>query len=158
MLSPATASYDQFDDFEDRGDSFRTPRRALAVNGRWKKRSLERQLLVFVLLALTLVRARDGLQRDVRVGCARERQPVAFLERQGIYACIGFGLMVVASRTDFRKLSLPRRPDDRCARLFLAVLVVGQRINGARRWIGFGPAAFQPSELAKLALVIWCAA
>jgi cell division protein FtsW len=41
--------------------------------------------------------------------------------------------------------------------LCLAVLVVGQRINGARRWIGFGPAAFQPSELAKLALVVWCA-
>src|SRR5207245_5507244 len=38
------------------------------------------------------------------------------------------------------------------------VLVVGQRVNGARRWIGFGPAAFQPSELAKLAILVWCAA
>jgi cell division protein FtsW len=38
------------------------------------------------------------------------------------------------------------------------VLVVGERINGARRWIGFGPAAFQPSELAKLAICVWIAA
>ena len=42
--------------------------------------------------------------------------------------------------------------------LCLAVLVVGARINGARRWIGVGPLAFQPSELAKLALVVWTAA
>src|SRR5207248_10516759 len=42
--------------------------------------------------------------------------------------------------------------------LCLAVLVIGQRVNGARRWIGFGPAAFQPSELAKLAILVWCAA
>jgi cell division protein FtsW len=38
------------------------------------------------------------------------------------------------------------------------VLVVGERINGARRWLGAGPAAFQPSELAKLALCVWLSA
>jgi cell division protein FtsW len=42
--------------------------------------------------------------------------------------------------------------------LCVAVLAVGPQINGARRWIGVGPAQFQPSELAKLALVVWCAA
>jgi cell division protein FtsW len=43
--------------------------------------------------------------------------------------------------------------------LLLAVLMpgVGLRINGARRWLGAGPLAFQPSEVMKLALVIHCA-
>jgi cell division protein FtsW len=41
--------------------------------------------------------------------------------------------------------------------LLLAVLVLGQAANGARRWISFGPAQFQPSELAKLALAVWAA-
>jgi cell division protein FtsW len=29
--------------------------------------------------------------------------------------------------------------------------------NGARRWIDLGPVAFQPSELARLSVVVWCA-
>ena len=33
---------------------------------------------------------------------------------------------------------------------------VGREVNGARRWIGGGPLEFQPSELMKLALVLYC--
>jgi cell division protein FtsW len=43
--------------------------------------------------------------------------------------------------------------------LLLVVLVphVGIRVGGARRWLGFGGFRFQPSEFAKLALVLWLA-
>ena len=34
----------------------------------------------------------------------------------------------------------------------------GDPVNGARRWLAFGPAVFQPSELAKLALAVWASA
>ena len=75
-----------------------------------------------------------------------------------MYALVGVGLLIVASRTDFRRLRA-LAPALVLVSLVLcaAVLVVAEPVNGARRWLSFGPAAFQPSELAKLALAIWAA-
>jgi cell division protein FtsW len=42
--------------------------------------------------------------------------------------------------------------------LLLTVLAIGETVNGARRWLQVGPAVFQPSELAKLALLVFAAA
>jgi len=84
--------------------------------------------------------------------------PMSYLKKQGVYALIGVGLMMAASRFDYRRLQLlaPALVLTALAGC-LAVLVIGTRINGARRWIEFGPATFQPSELAKLALAVWAA-
>jgi cell division protein FtsW len=67
--------------------------------------------------------------------------------------------MIAASRFDYRRLRL-LAPGLVLTALAgcLAVLAVGARINGARRWIELGPATFQPSELAKLAVAVWAAA
>ena len=35
---------------------------------------------------------------------------------------------------------------------------IGVKVNGAHRWLGFGPLQFQPSEIMKLALVLHIAA
>jgi cell division protein FtsW len=129
------------------------------VSTRRKQRSLEWQLLVLVPLALTafgLVMVYSATSAPAALG---NGNPVGYLERQGIYAVIGIAAMIFAARTDFRLLRA-LAPGLVIAALVLcvAVLGIGARINGARRWISLGPAAFQPSELAKLALVIWCAA
>ena len=123
-----------------------------------KHHTLEWQLLVLVPLALTafgLVMVYSATSASAALG---HGNPMGYLERQGIYALVGIGLLVTAARADYRKLR-GVAPTLIVTALVLcaAVLVVGERINGARRWIGFGPAAFQPSELAKLALVVWCA-
>ena len=124
-----------------------------------KKAHFEWNLLVLVTTALVLF----GLVMVYRATSASAalggQSPTGYLERQGIYALAGLVFLVVAARTDFRRLrelapSLVGTAIVGC----MAVLAVGQRINGARRWVSFGPAAFQPSELAKLALVVWLAA
>lgn len=82
-----------------------------------------------------------------------------FLHRQAGFLVVGLVLMVLLSRIDYRLLRrfAPHLMLGALALLFV-VLLVGQEINGARRWIRFGPVGLQPSELAKVALAIFLAA
>jgi cell division protein FtsW len=120
---------------------------------------LEQRLLVLVTLALVafgLVMVFSATSAAAALG---NGDPVTFLKRQGIYALIGVGLMVAASRFDHRRLrNLAPVLVLTALVLCAAVLVVAPEINGAKRWLTAGPLTFQPSELAKLALLLFAAA
>jgi len=116
-------------------------------------------LLILVTLALVafgLVMVYSATSAAAAVG---GKDPSYYLKRQGVYAALGIVLMMLAQRWDYRRLKA-LAPMLIFSSLFLlaAVLVIGPAINGARRWISVGPAVFQPSELAKLALAVWAAA
>jgi cell division protein FtsW len=87
-----------------------------------------------------------------------------FVVRQATGAAAGFALLLLMAFIDYRRLRMFAWPI-----LFitlaslLALLVPGAedvtRVrNGAGRWLNLGPVAIQPSEFAKLALIIWTAA
>ena len=120
---------------------------------------LEQRLLVLVTLALVafgLVMIFSATSAAAALG---DGDPVDFLKRQGIYALLGIGLMVAASRFDHRRLRNLAPPLVLVALvLCIVVLAIGPEINGARRWLTFGPMTLQPSELAKLALLVFAAA
>jgi cell division protein FtsW len=124
-----------------------------------KLRGLEPQILVLVTLGLVafgLVMVYSATSAAAALG---GEDPSEFLKRQGTYALLGLGLLIVASRFDFRKLR-PLAPTLLVVSfaLCVAVLLLAQPINGARRWLQLGPATFQPSELAKLGFCVWAAA
>ena len=124
-----------------------------------KKAQLESHLLVLVTLALVAFGLVMVYSATSAPAALERSDPMSYLKKQGIYALIGVGLMMTASRFDYRRLRLLAPPLVLTALGgCLAVLVIGSRINGARRWIELGPATFQPSELAKLALAVWAAA
>jgi cell division protein FtsW len=83
-----------------------------------------------------------------------------FLVRYLLFGVFGLGVMQVLSR---RGVELLRRLTPLLLigsfGLLLLVLVpgIGIEVNGARRWIGPGTLSFQPSELMKLALVLYVA-
>ena len=124
-----------------------------------RKGELEARLLILVTLGLVafgLVMVYSATSAPAALGGGN---PMGYLERQGTYALIGLGLMVAGARFDYRRLKdLAPGLIIVALVLCLAVLGIGAQINGARRWISFGPAAFQPSELAKLALAVWASA
>ena len=124
-----------------------------------KRGELDSRLLILVTLALVafgLVMVYSATSAAAAVG---GKDPSYYLKRQGIYAALGIVLMMVAQRWDYRRLrALAPMLVLGSLGLLAAVLVIGPAINGARRWISLGPAVFQPSELAKLALAIWAAA
>jgi cell division protein FtsW len=125
-----------------------------------KRAQLESNVLVLVTLALTAF----GLVMVYSATSARavdggNGQPMQYLTRQALFAAIGLVVLIAAYRTPYavwRRLA----PSLVVVSLLLlaGVLLVGQSVNGARRWVSLGWFAFQPSELAKLALAAWVAA
>ncbi len=84
----------------------------------------------------------------------------ALLVRYVTYAAIGFIALHVVAR---RGLTVALRLTGPLLAFAFACLVavkvpgLGVEVNGARRWLGAGPLVFQPSEVAKLALVLYAA-
>src|SRR3954470_18989840 len=84
--------------------------------------------------------------------------PSYFLKRYVIYAAIGLVAMHVLSRRGlgFVKKVTPLLLVTGFVLCVAAMLPgVGVTVNGATRWIGAGPVQFQPSELLKVALVLY---
>lgn len=86
---------------------------------------------------------------------ARYGDSLYFIKKQTLWLIIGFTVMYVASRIDpslYRKYT----PHLYALTLFLLILVlaVGFVGNGAQRWISIGPITIQPSEIAKLSIVM----
>ncbi len=80
-----------------------------------------------------------------------------YLIMQLIWCALGLVLCVSATAIDYRWLKKMAWPLLGVAMILLAMVMVphfGRRINGARRWFSLGPANLQPSEMAKLALII----
>ena len=113
-------------------------------------------LVTLALVAFGLVMVYSATSAAAAIG---QGDPMTYLKRHAIYAVLGIGLMIAASRVDNRKLRLLAPPlVAGSIVLCLVVIAVAPEVNGAKRWLYFGPVSFQPSELAKLALLLFAAA
>ena len=83
-----------------------------------------------------------------------------FLKRQSVWLGVGLAACITSALIDYHFWQRTWWIWIGVAAITLALCYaphIGMRINGSRRWIGFGPIGFQPSEIAKLAAIFFLA-
>jgi rod shape determining protein RodA len=90
---------------------------------------------------------------------AIEGQPLYFVFRQSLYALVGIALMFAVSRVDYSRFrELRVGVYSLMVALISTVFLFGTAARGSNRWIELPYFRFQPSELAKVLLVVALAA
>jgi cell division protein FtsW len=110
---------------------------------------------VFNLLGLVMVMSASSVVARDEYGSSWY-----FVLRQAAWAAAGALVLVVIARVDYHRWRRYAGPFLVLSLVLLALVFVpgvGVGANGATRWIGTGTFSIQPSELAKLALLIWVA-
>ena len=111
-------------------------------------------VLVLLLLTLGLVMLYSASFDQSRYDTSYESS-TRYLQKQALCAAIGLGCMWVFSRIPAKLwLGLAWPVYGVSIGLLLCVLFVGQSVNGARRWINIAGIQFQPSEIAKFAVIL----
>jgi rod shape determining protein RodA len=107
-------------------------------------------VLALIALGSLLVWSATSHREDLTLG-----DPSAYLKKQLVNVAIGLVLLVIVLATDHRVVRIVAPLVYLASIVGLAlVLTMGTTINGSRSWLTLGGMSIQPSEFAKLAVVI----
>jgi cell division protein FtsW len=110
--------------------------------------------LVLCLLGAVMIFSASAVTAEHQYG-----RPYIFLARQAAWLVLGIFGMFALMRTDYRRL---REPGVVCTAVCVVLLMlIGtfflDKSHATHRWIKFGPVGIQPSEAAKLAIILYLA-
>jgi cell division protein FtsW len=110
-------------------------------------------VIVLSLVGLVMVLSASSVRAYVAYGSSWY-----FFIRQGMWLTAGAIAMLVMSRVDYQRLRVLVGPLLVVTTFLLLLVLVpgfGVEVGGAKSWLGFGSMRFQPSELAKLTLLLY---
>ena len=110
-------------------------------------------VLFLVAFGLVMVYSTSSYTAELKTGSS-----AYYLKRQGLFAVMGIVAMIGVSKMDYhwwKRVSLLMMYA--IIALLILVLIVGKASNGSVRWIQLGPVQFQPSEAAKVVIVLYTA-
>ena len=110
-------------------------------------------ILVLVLAVFGLIILLSASEYNGRV---RFHDSAYYFKKQLFATSLGLGAMYLISTMNYR-FFVRLAPAAYLLSMLLstAVLLVGQEINGSKRWLNLGPLSFQPSEFAKVAVILF---
>jgi cell division protein FtsW len=109
--------------------------------------------LLLTMIGVVMVYSSSAVYASARLG-----DGLWFFKRQALGALLGLAAMLAALKLGYlrlEKLAVPLLLASLVALILVMVPGLGFAAGGARRWLRCGPVSFQPSELAKIALVLW---
>lgn len=124
-----------------------------------EKKNVDFTVVVTLLLLLSLGIIMV-LSASSPTALAEDGDSYSYVKRQLIFAALGLAGMYIISKIDYRIYQKMYKPIYVfVVLLLLAVPIIGYDVAGAKRWIDvFGITSFQPSEVAKIGLIIFFAA
>jgi cell division protein FtsW len=134
----------------------RRPKGAAASSGVAPEAVLSIAILMLVCIGVVMVYSASSAS-----ALLENSNPSEMLIRQGLFALVALVAFAVCARVSPATILKLGKPAVFVALGLLVVVLIpgfGIEANGARSWIGLGPIQLQPSEFAKLALVVWLAA
>lgn len=119
----------------------------------------ERGLLDLPFLALTVLLVIIGVVMVFSASYARAYYETGnstyYFARQAIFAVVGIGAMLFVSKLNYQLWRSASFVILAASVVFLMLVpFIGSTVNGARRWIEVAGIRFQPSELAKIAIIM----
>jgi len=121
-----------------------------------RRRIIVDQPLLWATLGLLLVGMIMVFSASSGMSEERFGSPYLFFKKQLLWDVLGIGVMLIVMRIDYHRWQRWVIPLMIVSVITLiAVLFVGPVVKGARRWIHLGPINFQPSEIAKISLILW---
>jgi Bacterial cell division membrane protein len=113
-------------------------------------------IVILLLMALSIITL-ASLSSPRSLSDSNGKDALHFVNLQGMWFAIGIGVFFGVSKIDYRKYRKKWFSNGLYsigAILLVAVLVIGQSVNGAKRWFQLGPIRVQPSEFAKIFLIL----
>ena len=109
----------------------------------------------WLFIGVSLIILSMGILSIYSITHAQQSSGIPLYVKQIFWVVIGTATFVMMLTVNYHRLSAFAYPFYVSILILLAVvLVVGKTSHGAQRWIPIGPFAFQPSEFAKLALIM----